>query len=435
MKFRFSLLTLLAAGILGVLLHCEQQRGAFEFFDRWHREALWRLTGADRAPWRDQAGEGRVMLARLDDADRPPEQRVFDAWPPGPLEWQVIFQNLKDWNPRVVAVAPPVAPGRNPAPVTTGFANAAQALPGLVLGIRASAAETDAPDSPPEPPPGLPVLKKKGRIFGMPGFQTFLPSPLPQQAGGVAEVDLGQRVTVKDGRCLVPMVARGGGRLVPTLALRALLMAAGVPPGEVVVEPGKSVRGPGGFEVPIDAEGNFRFYPPLAPEAETVAADIFLFTREQAESLYKVDAAAWRALTGVPGALLWVGLDDAASRRFELPGGGGTVSGAEVTARALTALRSGRYLEPLEPEKQAFTQCCAIGAGLAMVCARRKRSVWTGAAAGALLLALTGLLAFHTHRVWVPCVPALLQLALGVFAGLLAPSSPAASATAGEKRT
>ncbi|RYD37052.1 MAG: CHASE2 domain-containing protein [Verrucomicrobiaceae bacterium] len=411
MNVRSQFLLLLGAGILATLLHREQQRGTFEIFDRRHREFLKANPGATE--WRSLAEKPQVVLARLDDPDLPTAQRTFDAWPPLPDEWQVLFQNIRDYAPAAVAVALPL---RVETP-SAGFAAAAAAVPGLTLGLLAES--TRASGAPPLVlPPGVAVLRAQGPVSGIPVFDRLTVSGMtvPQ---AVSEVDLGQKVTMEGDWCRVPLLARTGAQVVPTLALQALLTWNGTPLESILVQTGTAIRGPKGMVIPIDEEGCFRFYVPLAPPAQSVSADDFLFPKTQAETLYIPGTPERAALEKVRGSLLWVGTDDRASRLLKLPDGN-TASPADLITRALTAIQTGRFMRPLEPAWQIVTLTAAVLLGCWMARWRRW-NLTKGLLIASLCFGMASLLAFQSSHTWIPLAPAPIQLAASLFVGLLIP--------------
>lgn len=411
MNVRSTFLLLLGAGILATLLHREQQRGTFEDFDRRHREFLKANPGASE--WRSLADGPQVVLARLDDPDLPAAQRTFDAWPPLPEEWQVLFQNIRDYAPLAVAVAIPL----HVETPTPGLAAAATALPGLAMGLAAES--TRASGAPPVVlPAGLAVLRAQGPVGGIPAFDSIPGSGLAVRHA-VTEVDLGQKVTVEGDWCRVPLLARAGTQLVPTLALQALLTWSNTPAEDITVQPGTAVRGPKGFVIPIDEEGCFRFYLPLASPAESVSADDFLFPKTQADTLYTAGTPERLALDKVHSSLLWVGSDDKASRLLKLPDGN-TASPADLITRALTAIQTGRFMRPLEPGWQILTLAVAGLFGCWMARWKR-RNLLRGTFFGGLAFVMASLLAFQTNHTWIPLAPALIELAAALFVGLLIP--------------
>ncbi len=416
MSPRLSLLLALGAAAIGVLLHREQQRGTFETFDRKHREFLSANPG--QAEWNSMAEKPQIVLARLDDPDLPLAQRAFEAWPPRADEWQVVLQNLTAWQPRAVACAvPPTV--ENPSP---GFLTTLAAVPGLTGALEAVAA-LNPNFTPPTLPERLPVLQVEGASAGIPEFDSLRPPPLPISLG-IGDVDLsgkGQKISIEGEWCLVPLLARTGTAVVPTLALRSLLAWSGIPPEKLTVQPGTAILGPKGTVIPIDDSGCFRFYAPLAERTASVQADEFLFTRAQAETTYPPGSVERAALEAVRGSLIWLGTDDQAARTLKLPDGN-TASPADLITRALAAIQTGRFLRPLPPWWQAAPQGVAILFGLWLVRWKR-RNVWKGVAIGALALLTASLLAFQTNHTWIPLAPALLQLAFAGITGLLLPKA------------
>lgn len=416
MSSRLSLLLLLGAAAFGVLLHREQQRGTFETFDRKHREFLRANPGT--AQWNTLAGEPQVILARLDDPDLPVAQRAFEAWPPRPDEWQVVLQNLTEWQPRAVSFGMPLIVDNGSA----GFLETVAAVPGFTVSVDAVAAFGTA-FMPPEFPAGLPVLRVQGEMAGIPEFESLRPVALPVRVG-IGQVDLGQKLTVEGEWCRVPLLARSGTQVVPTLALQSILTWSTTPPDKLLVQPGTAILGPKGMVIPIDETGCFRFYIPLSARAGSVQADEFLFGRAQAESAYQPGTTERAALEAVAGSLVWLGVDDQASRNLKLPDGN-TASAADLTTRALAAIQTGRFIRPLNLWWQAAPQVSAILFGLWLVRWKR-RNLWKGTAIGFLALLTASLLAFQTNHTWIPLAPALIQLALAFIAGILLPRAASA---------
>ncbi|MDB6071137.1 MAG: hypothetical protein JWL81_2308 [Verrucomicrobiales bacterium] len=408
---RLTLLLLLAAGALAVVLHREQQRGTFEAFDRGHREFLRANPGSSE--WTTLSDEPQVILARLDDPDVPPAQRAFEAWPPRPDEWQVVLQNLAEWQPRAVTLGFPIVV-ESP---SAGFLKTLAAVPGFTMGADAGAAFRTG-FMPPELPGGLPILRVQGELAGIPEFETLRPVTLPVRVG-IAQVDLGQKIAVEGEWCRVPLLARTGTQVVPTLALQSLLTWSTIPPDKLLVQPGTAITGPRGMAIPIDETGCFRFYIPLSARAGSVQADEFLFPKTQAESTYAKGTPERAALEATNGSLIWIGADDQSSRYLKLADGN-TASVADLTTRALAAMQTGRFIRPLAAGWQIVPQVVAILFGLWLLRWKR-RNLWKGLAISTLLFLTASLLAFQTNHTWIPLAPALIQVAAAFVIGVLMP--------------
>ena len=424
MSWRNTILYLLFGGTLAAFLHREQERGTFERFDRAHREFLKANPGAVGGVLSSRGPS--IVLARLDDVDQ--TNRVFEGWPLTGGDWEVVLQNLKDYGPRHTAIAAPLLV-ESPA---LGLKQAAEALPGgltVPCAVSASAAgEVVLPDS-------LPVLTCSYPANRVPEFRALTPQSMPGLVG-TGEIDLAPRegrLTVDGDWCRVPMLARYGNRLVPTVALRALLAWAEVKPEDVRVVPGVAIVAGRALRIPIDEGGFFRCYLSLTPEVPALNADTFVVPKAQAESLLREGSPERSVLGAVTGALVWMAHDDQASRRFRLPSGT-PASAGELTARALAAIQSGRYMRPLEPVRQWGAEVLALLAGCWLVHWRRAL-VWP-----AVLVLLLGLLAaslaiHQSGQEWLALVPpAGILLAAAVLAVLL-PRSGKRAASEGPATT
>ena len=394
MSWRNTILYLLFGGTLAVFLHREQERGTFERFDRAHREFLKANPGtvggvlSVRGP--------SIVMARLDDVDQ--TNRVFDGWPLTGGDWEVILQNLKDYAPRHTAIAATLIVDS----AGEGLKLAAQALPGgltVPCTVGATAAgEVVLPDA-------LPVLTCRYPVTKVPEFRALTPPGLPGLAGA-GEIDLApreSRLTVDGDWCRVPMLARHGNRLVPTVALRALLAWAEVKPEDVRVVPGVAVVAGRALRIPIDEGGFFRCYLSLTPEVPALNADTFVVPRAQAESLLREGSPERAVLGAVSGSLVWLAHDDQASRRFRLPSGT-PVSAGELTARAMAAIQSGRYMRPLEPARQWGVEVLTLLMGCWLVHWRRSL-VWPAVVVLLLALLAASLAVYRSGQEWLALVP------------------------------
>jgi hypothetical protein len=421
MRLRNSLFVLLFGGTLGFWLLREQQRGALEPFDRVHREFLKANPAAGQ---RSAPDAPAVVLVRLDDVDQ--ANRVFSAWPLVGGDWHIILQNLSGYAPQAVAIAAPLLFGS----ATGGLEAAARGIQGLSVGVAASAAAGEGalalPDS-------LPALKVSGRTLAIPEFKSIR-QPAMAGSPGVVEIDLLPRskwLTVEGDWCRVPMLARMGDKVVPTLALRSLLEWALVPPQDVFVQTGVAITAGKRLRIEIDEAGFFRYFLSLAPVVPSVNADIFVLSREQAVSSLAPDDPQRKVLAGLKNSLLWFGPDDAAARQFRLPNGT-PVSPAELTARALAAIQTNSYMRPLPPSRQWMPPAATL-----LFCMWlshwRKSRLWPGALAAAAVLAATSLYLYHAGHWWMPLVPSLALLAATVVLAYVLPAPARRSPAARER--
>jgi hypothetical protein len=392
MSIRNTLLVLLFGGVTGTLLLREQQRGTLEPLDRAHREFL--KANPDPARAHRTATEPTVVFARMDDIDQP--NKVFAGWPLTAADWQIILQNLPGYAPATIALAAPLPPR----PAAPALEEAAKNLPGLLVGAQASSM---AGDGGKEIPPALPVLTVRGSTDAIPALASL---NLPAVPGipGVERIEFApkdRRLSVDGDSCRVPMLARMGEKVVPSLALRALMEWAHVTPANLQVQMGVAISSGTKLRIPIDEGGFFRYFLSLAPQVPAVNADEFVLSKPAPGTAPAPGMPVAEGAEKARGSLLWVGYDDKASRNLKLPNGS-PVSPSELTARALAAIQTGAFMRPLNFQQQWVAPAVALVFCLWL--AHWRKSWALLAAAG---LAGASLYLYRERQEWMPIGPSL----------------------------
>lgn len=412
MNLRLSVLLISACCVLGVLLNREQQRGAFERFDREHRRFLADnlSTAGNRVP---RKAEPAVTLLRFDDTDLPQAQRSFTAWPPPAGEWQSMLQTLASYTPKAPAISIPMVLENPP----QGLLDAAAGMSGLsVTPMAALAPGAELADL----PAGLPVLKDvKGNVSAIPEFNALATVPGLQARLGVADIDMGQHISIAGEWAKVPLLARAGERVVPSLILRALLAWENIPPDQVTVNLGFAIRCADKFNIPVESDGSFRLYLPLAPDVPSFDGSMLLFSKEDLEQR-GVGRDIMPHLISLKDRIAWLGVDDLAARKlYQLPDKT-PVSRSGLAVRTIAAIQSGQFTHPMEPRHQYSLQLVTGGLALWLIHWRR-RNLWKGILAAAILLLALSLIAFQNSQTWVPLVTPLAFLGTAFFLGMIVP--------------
>ncbi|HWB02032.1 MAG TPA: CHASE2 domain-containing protein [Verrucomicrobiales bacterium] len=411
MIVRNSLLVLLFGGVLGGFCLREQQRGTLDGFDKKHREFL-KANVSSGGPVNSME-TAAVVFARVDDKDQ--SKRVFETWPLGEGDWQIILQNLPGYTPRAVALGVPLRFSKAGA----GLETSAKAIPGLVVAVEASTAAGDGPQALPD---SVPVLKVNGSPARIPEFKSIKPSPVAGAAAPV-EIDLVSRdrkISVDGDWCRVPLLARQGDKVVPMLALRVLLEWAKVSPKDVTVRPGFQITDGKDLHIPIDDGGFFRYFLSLAPEVPAVNADDFVLARDQTLEELPTDDPRRGALLALKERILWFGEDNVAARTLKKPNGT-PVSPAELTAGAIAAIQTDSYMRPLAPDFQWVPVAATLFFCLWLTHWRKSRLL-PGAFVVAVALVGVSLHLYRQDHQWMPIGPSLAVLGATVVISFLLPS-------------
>ena len=411
---------LLVCGGLGFFLQREQSRGSFDAWERRWLAQVQRVEGPrPTAP--------PVVLIELRRGDLP-----FESWPPAPLDYALVFESLVRRQPRQVVVQPLLAwPGVEPLDAAT-LAERIALLPRGVLACTLQRGLDEWAGTPAAVPlPALPGAS--GDISRVPDFAAPGQVPVEElrlgKALGFTRIEFGQGIAVEGGSVALPLLARRGSELVPSLALQALLAWYEAAPGDVMIQLGRRLTLGSVVEMPIDGAGRLHLTSRLAPPLRRLDAGALLIDLERDAKLMAERPTELETLRSLDGALVVLGETGETTPRFQAPGapeGGWTE--AEVLARSLVAALSGFYLR--EPDSRWLWAGWGVVmlAGAALLgCPRRWLPVF--AVGGAMALILACALCFLNGQWWIPPVPPLgLWGAACLVAFILPPARPPAAA-------
>lgn len=381
-----------------------------------------------------------VTFLRLDRNPAGGGEPIFGEWPPAALDYALLLENLAPMAPAVAAVEPvlhldpadPIA-----API---LAERARAIPSLVLGITLANAPADAPAPEAQVPspllPRIPADNVRGNHENLPAFTHVLQmaaEPLMMNGNastGFTEIDLGLAPTREaDGTIRVPLLARSGDRILPSLGLRTLMAMHGVAPEEVRAHLGSHLALGSALRLPIDSRGRL----PIPPQARaavirTPADNLFLDPDSDAKLTSEDEAAA---LESVRGGVVVLGLDSDSDRRFRLGGDGDDerISAAEATALTVAAAEAGQFFRSPGPVAQFALWGVLVLLGSLATAFRRRRSALLWLLVLAIAYAVTALLVFQTTLTWWPAaIPASILVISLVLVLLLPKPGPAGAA-------
>ncbi len=452
---------LLVGGGLWFFLQREEKRGTF---DAWEQPVLERLLAlaAPPAPLRPEpaasdqetavgaevetpdapvqpsetaapaVGPPPVVLVELRQGDLP-----FDGWPPAPLDYALIFESLVRREPAVVAVHAPLAwPAVEPLDAAT-LSERIALLPRGVLACTLlhapghelppeEMAPTDGPPAPEEDALPLAVFTDiTGDVTKIPAWTAPGQAPLPAVRGGKAlgftRIEFGASPVAVHGAVRLPLLARRGEEVVPSLALQALLSWQGVTAADVKIVLGREIIVTPELRVPIDGTGAFHVFATLPPPLPRLPAGTLWLDLERDAGLLHGRTEEKAVLEQLGGALLVIATTGESTPHLAT-GRDGEWSEGELLARALGAIVTGRHVREVPPAGQSAVWGGVLVAGAALLAApRRWQALWVPG--GALVLALAIVWLFvgsHPHWWLPPVIPLALWLTCGGLALLLA---------------
>jgi hypothetical protein len=398
MMRRLAILVLVCAGV-GVFLQREQDRGTFEAVERGALSQAQRMLRPLRAA-------PPVVLVELRQGDLP-----FESWPPAPLDFALVFESLVRRQPRAVVVQPLLAwPWVEPLDAAT-LAERIALLPRGVLSCTVQRQsegriEDDSGEVPLAVLPGA-----SGDVGRVPEFDAVGQRPAEElragKAMGFTRIELGDGMAVVGPAVAVPLVARRGSTLSPSLSVQALLTWFDAPASDLVLQLGRRVLLGSVLEVPVDAAGRQYVSARLAPPLRRLDAGALLLDLEKDSVLLAERQEELDTLRLLEGALVVVGEAGERTPRFAVPGapeGGWTE--AEVVARSLMASLSGFHLrEP--PQQWQWIGWGVIGAFGALLLASPRGWLPFFSLGGLLALGLGWGLAFGWGHWWLAPIPPL----------------------------
>jgi hypothetical protein len=210
------LLALLAA--LSFYLDREQRAGRFQKADESYLDVL--LANArDRFDPKKSGASDDVVFVSLREEDR----AEYSAWPPAPLDWQMILKSLAVHEPDVLVIPTPLV-WSDPAPeFLPQLAEALLPFPSVVLGAECmtDAAASSKSVTPPEASfPGLARLD--GDVALLPALTRFISLPDPVVCRQMEIGIVGSDTSASSETAALPLAARVGEKIAPSLVLQSL---------------------------------------------------------------------------------------------------------------------------------------------------------------------------------------------------------------------
>ncbi len=352
-----------------------------------------------------------------------PDALVFEDWPLNALDYAILFNNLKQFDPGVVAVHPLLDLSGSGDLALRSVNRAALGLSSVILGVPAVYDPNEEFVDPIIRHVLTPLTHVSGDldlalpftgILGLPHerarVQRYLGfNHVYNQVNGLTDQQ------ERPDRAV--LAARLGDDLYPSLALETALLHARTPLASTRFRLG---QGAGVFIrddrfIPLNADGSLDL-PDHAADLVVKVDAAELLTAGGPIDQVSPDGGLLEALRGN---IAVIGYDDPASRTIELADGS-LVSPAELTARTIATMVSMPSIMRLPMPYQYLV--AGIGMLLCLVCLRLpRRRAMTTALLFAFLNILAGFLVFQVVAVWWSLTVPVTLFALAGLVGLLVP--------------
>ena len=369
-------------------LHGEQERGRFRRLDEGFLDFLLATAREEMKP--DPSKLSEVVLVRLREEDK----EEYAAWPPLPIDYQMIVKNLAPYEPAVLVMADPL---HWPEPKPEFIDSLAQALlpiPRVVLAASVSSEGTADNESLQTLNERLPSINRSSdAAHAWPDARRVVAMPEP----ALRQADIGL-VVVPASRAVAVHVSE---KLMPSLELQALSNAGRVPFEKIRVTtgPGAGVHLSDAWFVPTPPNGTWAATE--VPMTKVNALDLMV------PEVTGADADLTKALG--KGKTIILGIDR------DSPGSPSKAAQCAATVAAALALPRVNVL----PETGQYIAWGIAGSLGLLLLAWPKHKALTRALLFLFLALTASYLAFQSLQVWCPpAIPSALIAASGVLVRL-----------------
>lgn len=334
------------------------------------------------------------------------ERGEYSAWPPAPLDWQILFKGLQAFEPSVLVIPEPLFWGTPSPDFVPAVAEAMLPFTSIVLGVETKLAEGDltAPAFMGGLEDQLPrFLRIDGDTSLVPAFSALITAP-DAALRAQSEIALSTAIS-QDKKNALPYALRESSGLMPAVLAQTLARYTGTPYAlhRLRLGPGAAAYLGDGLFVPL--ENNATILSDPAPSVPTVNA-LDLMTGTLADGL----GEAGRKALG-KGRIIVIGTDSGTP--------GQPPSLARMHAQALTRVLSLPRLQKLAqmPEWITWGIAAAVACWLVLV-VQRGRVLLAGASClfAALLLSY---LAFQSSLLWCPPALPMSLITVGMLVGVV----------------
>lgn len=388
------------------LIRREENNGAFSNFNRGYINWLIDTKKVKAKP-------PSVTLLRISDS----ESSIFQEWPPSPIDYAIILKNLKEYKAKLVAIEPSMSwnnagEGLLETLRTASLKyNKGELLMGAVFQMDQSVFESN------DKLINLlnPILNISGDIKRIPEFTMIDPLPDRRLTSigipfGFTSIDMAEQDKMNN-PLKVPLLARIKEAIVPSFALRAIMMEQDMNSNDVTIHLGDKIAFSNGTTIPIDSQGSFEAFTGSRPDINKEDINILSLPQEE------LDESQLRSLSN---RIILVGIDTKTEQiipfRF-----GVKISNAERIALSIATIQSNLFIKSSSSFYEYFIWVSIILLGLYLIRLKRSKAVARSLLAIIIYLAVNMVL-FQSNNQWVsPMTPLSLMACILITSWTLCP--------------
>ena len=354
-----------------------------------------------------------VTLLTLDDS----EESVIQDWPPSPLDYAVILNNLKQYDPKLIAIEPSLEfLGQSEGLIETlRTACLAFNQQGLLL---SAVCQMDRSIDP--------TIEKGENFFdiidSVNGDTTNIPeftriNSLPNQRFAAMGLPIAfTRIDLADnnndeGIYKFPLIARIGDKIVPSFVLKAIMLDFNIKADQVIINIGDNIKLGNRKTIPIDNKGHVQIYPALQEDLSIEKINLLTVPPDELDGKYKL-------LLG--NRIILIGNNQNSESIKNIPfRNNSRISNAEHIALAISTIQSGLFISEVSRNKEILIWSVLILIG-AMILKSHSLKAFSRIGLLIIIYLSFSMLLFQSNGQWVsPIAPLALFIVMTIFSLVL----------------
>ena len=354
-----------------------------------------------------------VTLLTLDDS----EESVIQDWPPSPLDYAVILNNLKQYDPKLIAIEPSLEfLGQSEGLIETlRTACLAFNQQGLLL---SAVCQMDRSIDP--------TIEKGENFFdiidSVNGDTTNIPeftriNSLPNQRFAAMGLPIAfTRIDLADnnndeGIYKFPLIARIGDKIVPSFVLKAIMLDFNIKADQVIINIGDNIKLGNRKTIPIDNRGHVQIYPALQEDLSIEKINLLTVPPDELDGKYKL-------LLG--NRIILIGNNQNSESIKNIPfRNNSRISNAEHIALAISTIQSGLFISEVSRNKEILIWSVLILIG-AMILKSHSLKAFSRIGLLIIIYLSFSMLLFQSNGQWVsPIAPLALFIVMTIFSLVL----------------
>ena len=354
-----------------------------------------------------------VTLLTLDDS----EESVIQDWPPSPLDYAVILNNLKQYDPKLIAIEPSIEfLGQEEGLIET-LRTACLAFNQESLLLSAVCQMDRSID---------PTIEKGENFFdiidSVNGDTTNIPeftriNSLPNQRFAAMGLPIAfTRIDLADnnndeGIYKFPLIARIGDKIVPSFVLKAIMLDFNIKTDQVIINIGDNIKLGNRKIIPIDNGGHVQIYPALQEDLSIEKINLLTVPPGELDGKYK-------SLLG--NRIILIGNNQNSESIKNIPfRNNSRISNAEHMALAISTIQSGLFISEVSKNKEILIWSILILIGVMIL---KCHSIKAFSRIGLLIIIYLSfsMLLFQSNGQWAsPIAPLALFIVMTIFSLVL----------------